>query len=554
LGSPAPAISAATTLGQLLGSFTPDPNGQDVLQYLRGSAAQEVRNGGPFRNRSHTLGDIVNSNPQYVGAPSQGEPAASYTSFAAAYASRPAVLYVGADDGMLHAFDAQTGNERFAYIPTGVYPKLIDLVSPYYDWAHQFYVNGSPQSSDVQFIDGSWHTMLVGTEAQGGASVYALDVTNPAAITTETALAASVLWDFTDVDMGYGFSTPSINMTAAGWQVFVGNGYDSAGERPVLYALNPQTGAITAKIDLCAAVAVSNPTACNSGVANGLSSVAVVNTGGELTAFANLLYAGDLQGNLWRVDISNANPALWAVSILFQARDASNNLQPITTTPVVSLNPRYPQVLGTMVFFATGQLLGTPDLSNQNMQTIYGVYDPPAGYAAPLTRSSLVQQMLTAVQQGASTLDVVTGNAVAIPTQKGWYIDLSLNAGERVVTDPTLQAGELILTSYIPNEIACTGGGSSNFYVINYATGSSFPSPQFDVNGDGVINSGDTVNSGGASQNPVGMSLGNVFAAAPTVLSTAGGSMALTTLSNGTILTTKLAGQTLSRQGWWEIR
>jgi type IV pilus assembly protein PilY1 len=406
----------------------------------------------------------------------------------------------------------------------------------------------------VQFADGTWHTLLVGAEAQGGASVYALDVTNPAAITTEAALASSVLWDFTDVDMGLGFSTPSINDTAAGWLVFVGNGYDSVNEKPVLYALNPQSGAITSKIDLCASVAQSIPGACNPGVANGLSSVAVVNTGGELTGFANLLYAGDLQGNMWRVDISNADPAQWVVSILFQARDASNNLQPITTTPAVSLNPRYPQVLGTMVFFATGELLGTPDLANQNIQTIYGVYDPPAGYAAPLTRSSLVQQTLTAVSAGATTLDVVTGNAVAIPTQKGWYIDLSLNPGERVITDPTLQAGELILTSYIPSTSPCTGGGSSIFYVINYATGSSFPSPQFDVNGDGIINSGDTVGSGGAAQNPVAMSLGNVFASAPTTISTAGGSMALTTLSNGTRLTTLLAGQTLSRQGWWEVR
>jgi len=282
--------------------------------------------------------------------------------------------------------------------------------------------------------------------------------------------------------------------------------------------------------------------------------VAVVNTGGELTGFANLLYAGDLQGNMWRVDISNSDPTQWAVSILFQATDALNNPQPITTTPAVSLNPRYPQVFGTMVFFGTGELLGTQDLANTKTQTIYGVYDPPAGYATPLTRSSLVQQTLTAVPDGTTTVDVVTGNAVAIPTQKGWYIDLTLKVGERSVTNPTLQAGELILTTYIPNGNQCTGGGSSNFYVINYATGGTFPSPQFDVNGDGLINSGDTVTSGGARQNPVGMSLGNVFAAAPSTVSTAGGSMALTTLSNGTIKTTKLAGQTLSRQGWWEVR
>jgi type IV pilus assembly protein PilY1 len=453
---------------------------------------------------------------------------------------------------MLHAFDVATGNERFAYIPTGVYSNLIKLVSPYYNAVHQFYVNGSPQSADVQFAsDNTWHTLLVGTEAQGGSSVFALDVSNPAAILSESVLASDVLWDFTDVDMGEGFSTPSINNTAAGWQVFVGNGYDSVNGKPVLYALNPQTGAITSKIDLCAAVAATLPTACNTSVANGLSSVAVVNTGGELTGYANLIYAGDLQGNVWRIDISNATPSSWAVSILFQAKDSLGNAQPITTTPAVSLNPRYPQLLGTMVFFGTGQLLGTPDLSNTKTQTIYGVYDPPAGYTTPVTRSSLVQQTLTSVADGSTTVDVVTSNAVSIPTTKGWYIDFTLHAGERVINNPTLQAGELILTTYIPPQNVCTAGGSSYFYVINYATGGSFPSPQFDVNGDGVINSADSVTVNGVTMNPVGMSLGNAIGSAPTLISTTSGSLALTTLSNGTIDTTKLTGQAMTRMGWW---
>ncbi len=554
-GTPSRGIATSTTLGTELESFTLDTSGQDVLQYLRGSSAKEQRNGGQFRNRSHKLGDIVNSSPQYVGPPDQGEPASSYLTFQSTYANRPAVIYIGANDGMLHAFDAVTGNERFAYIPTGVYANLIKLVSPYYNAVHQFYLNGSPQSADVQFAsNNSWHTLLVGTEAQGGSSVFALDVSNPAAITSESALAADVLWDFTDTDMGEGFSTPSINNTAAGWQVFVGNGYDSVNGKPVLYALNPQTGAITRKIDLCAAVATTLPSACNTSVANGLSSVAVVNTGGELTGYANLIYAGDLQGNVWRIDISNATPSNWAVSILFQAKDSLGNAQPITTTPAVSLNPRYPQVQGTMVFFGTGELLGTPDLSNTKTQSVYGVYDPPAGYATPLTRASLVQQTLTAVADGSTTVDVVTGNAVSIPTAKGWYVDFTLNVGERVVNNPVLQAGDLILTTYIPPGNVCTAGGSSYFYVFNYATGGSFPSPQFDVNGDGSVNSSDSVSVNGTTKNPVGMSLGNVVASASTLISTTSGSLALTTESNGTINTTKLQGQAMTRQGWWEIR
>ena len=327
-------INPGTTLGQDLTTFTADTNGQDVLNYLRGSYAQDQNNGGQFRKRTHRLGDIVNSDPLYIGAPSAANQTPSYVAFAAANAARRPVLYVGANDGMLHAFDATSiqsaapfngsttgGNELFAYIPRGVYGNLINLVNPYYNAVHQYFVNGSPQASDIQFADASWHTVLVGTEGAGGTSVYALDVTNPASITSEGALASAVLWDFIDPDMGLGFSTPAIASTPVGWTVFVGNGYNSPTQKPFLFALNAQTGATVSKIDLCAAV----PTACNLTASNGLSTVIAVNSGGQLAGFANIVYAGDLQGNLWRVDVSNPNPAMWTATVMFQARDPLGN-------------------------------------------------------------------------------------------------------------------------------------------------------------------------------------------------------------------------------------
>jgi type IV pilus assembly protein PilY1 len=352
-----------------------------------------------------------------------------------------------------------------------------------------------------------------------------------------------------------GFSTPAIANTASGWTVFVGNGYNSPSQKPFIYALNAQYGpnAAVTKIDLCAAV----PAACNLAASNGLSTVIAVNSSGALAGYANILYAGDLQGNLWRVDISNANPALWTVTVLFEATDASGNRQPITTSPVASLNPRYPQVLGTMVFFATGQLLGVPDLGNLQTQTIYGIYDPPTTYATPVTlfNGNLVQQTLTTVAgpNGPAILD--TGNALSIPSSnKGWYIDLTLNSGERVVTDPRLESGgALVLTSYVPSINPCSAGGTSNLYVINYANGGYFTSPQFDLNNDGSINSGDQI--GGA--NPVGMSLGSVFAAAPTIRTANLGSVGaikLITESNDTIQSVGEKGSSKSRTAWWEIR
>jgi type IV pilus assembly protein PilY1 len=565
-GTPTSGIAATTQLGRDLETFTADPNGQDVLQFLRGSNLQEVRNGGQFRNRTHKLGDIVSSDPLYIGAPSSNNQSASYVTFAQTYKSRSPMIYVGADDGMLHAFNAATGTEAFAYIPTGVFANLPLLVNPYYNAVHQFYVNGSPQASDVQFSDNSWHTVLVGTEAQGGNSVYALDVTNPAAITTEGVLASDVLWDFTEADMGLGFSTPVLTNTAVGWQIFFGNGYNSRNGKPFLYAVDPQHGTQTVKIDLCAAV----PTACTLTVANGLSSVIAVNSSGQLTQNSNLVYAGDLQGNLWRVNISNPNPALWTVTVMFQARDPGNNAQPITTSPVATLNPRYPAVLGTMVFFVTGQLLGTPDLASTQVQTIYGIFDPAAGYSTPLQRTSaaLEHEQLSYASSNSAAF-VLTGSALSIPSQEGWYIDLNLPAcpgctpsqpahtGERGVTDPRIESGgAVVLTTYQPNSNVCTVGGSSYLYVLNFA-GGSFTSPQFDLNGDGQLNSSDTAtNSSGTTVFPVGMGLGAVFAAAPTIRTAnmpTAGAVKLITRSDGTIQTVVEKGNSKSRTAWWEV-
>ena len=566
-------IASSTVLGTDLESFTSDTNGADVVAYLRGSTAQYVENGGQFRNRTHILGDIVFSSPAYVGAPSAPNLSASYLAFATANATRPPVLYVGADDGMVHAFDATTGDERFAYIPTGVYANLINLVSPYYNARHLFYVDGSPQQADVQFSNGTWHTLLFGTEAAGGKSVYALDVTNPATITAESQLATAVQWDFTDTDMGLGYATPMIANWNTGQMMFLGNGYDSTNEKPFLYVLQPQTGAIFAKVDLCAAV----PTACNLAVANGLSTAISVNTSGDPTAPANMVYAGDLQGNLWRVDISNSTPSNWAVSVLFQARDSLGNPQPITAAPVATLNPRYPQIAGTMVFFGTGQLLGIPDLSDVNMQTIYGVYDPPAGYTTPLTRSSLVQQVLSAATIGTTNVAIVTGNPVSIPSTKGWYIDLTLNSGERVVNTPLLQSGVVLVTSTQPSTSSCTAGGLSFSYFINFATGSAFPTPQFAISGT-TINSGSTYTNPttGVTSVPLGVELGSGFYANATMENTASSctGTGCTTGSGGTgappagwhwvyncpasgslVCTPRLMkGSNSHRISWWEVR
>lgn len=505
-GSPTSGIGSTTALGEALSTNPADTKGQDALDYLRGDRALEQLQGGPYRTRTHVLGDIVDSAPLYVGAPSGAYQSASYTAFEQQYSARTPVLYVGANDGMLHAFNAATGNELFSFIPYAVFSNLIQLTYPLYNQNHLFFVDGSPGAWDVQFSDSSWHTVLVGDEAGGGNSVFALDVTNPSSMTSEANVAKDVLWEFTDSNLGDTFGTPSVASTNAGTFVFFGNGYNSAAETPYLYALNPQTGAVAAKINLCSADA----SACNSSQPNGLSQVTLVNSSGGL-AGANLLYAGDLQGNVWRVDISSSTPANWTATLLFKAVDSSGNPQPITTSPVVTLNPDFPRLPGLMVFVGTGRLLTTSDLSSAQIQSMYGLYDAlPNG--SPITRSQLVQQTLSAttittVNNTTVAARTVTSNPVKLPTQLGWYIDFSVAPGEAVTTQAILVEGALIFTTNQPSGIACQGGFNSWLYALNFRDGGLFPVPVLDENESGTVSS---------SQTPVaGLYLGDVYASSP---------------------------------------
>ncbi len=547
-----------------------DGLGSNRLNYLRGDTTNEIHNGGAFRDRSHLLGDIVDSAPLYIGAsngPYMGDP--SYQTFAASTASREPMLYVGANDGMLHAFNALTGQEEFAFIPNGVFSNLNTLTSSTYNLAHRFFVDGSPSAGDVKFAsDGKWHTVLAGGLNDGGNSIYALDVTNPSAITNETNLASDVLWEFTHPRVGLTYSRPvfaltndtgSTNANPYGFLVFFGSGYNNVNSNPILYAVNPETGKLVSRdvsqvgtpisgINLCAAV---SPNPCSSSLPNGLSSVVVVNSGGNLSQPVDTLYAGDLQGNLWKVDISNSNPGSWVVSLLFQARDASNNPQPITVTPAVSLAPTFPGISGTVVYFGTGQYLGVPDQTTTQTQSFYAVLDNGSG--TTVTRSQLQPQVLTTTTLGATTVRTITNNSVNWSTQRGWYMDLP-QSGERAITDPRLYNGEVVFTTFVPAPGAtCTAGGASFLMAVNYTNGGSFPQPQLDINGDGKLDGNDQV--GGL--NPVGIGLGQVFASAPAILSASLGSiqvMKLTTLSTGTIMNVGERGGQPGQWSWWQIQ
>jgi type IV pilus assembly protein PilY1 len=385
-------------------------------------------------------------------------------------------------------------------------------------------------------------------------------VTAPQTLITEALLSSAVLWDFTDVNMGDTFSRPAVVNANEGALVLFGNGYNSTAQKPFFYALNAQTGAVVGKIDVCSKVAT---TYCNLALANGLSSVTAVSLNGDLSSNATLVYAGDLQGNMWRIDISNVNPASWTVTVLFQARTPTGGtsatptapLQPITVAPAVTLNPNYPRYVGEMVFFGTGQMFGIPDLTSTTAQSVYGIYDNNSVPSTPIMRASLVQQTLTATTINLTAGGTLPGrtdsaNTVNLLQKSGWYVDLTLVAGERVVSDPQVDSGAVVVTSVQPATSTCTGGDYSWLNLFNFATGGAFASAPLTL----------------TSQIIEGISLGETYAAAPRVEIDANGpvSREIMVTESGTGLATSLNntvpiqgfdmyGRSLHRTAWTEL-
>lgn len=532
-----------------------DTLGAARVNYLRGNTTLEKRNGGVFRNRSHILGDMVFSQPIYVGQPSDPYFLASYRNFQVAQANRNPMIYVGANDGMLHAFDALTGAERFAFVPYGVFNNLIQLTSPLYNQSHLFFVNGSPQAGDVQFNDASWHTLLVGGEGAGGKSIYALDITDPIP-STELNLANKILWEFTEADMGLSYSEPQIapirlNGTQLTFAVFFGNGYNSPNNKSVLYAVNPENGQLIRKMDLCAAVV----TACDPNNPQGLSTVTVAHTNGLQGQPITSIYAGDLQGNLWVINVSNSDPSQWSARVLFKARDTQGNSQPITTAPIVTLHPNYPRIQGLFILFGTGRLVAQSDLSNPQIQSVYGIWDKPI-VSTTFTRSNLQSQSLTAVPPATSglsrTILLGTNSMVNWGTNLGWFNDL-LYPGQGVITAPQLLNKTFIATlNTPPTGNICNAPFTSMLLEINYSTGGSFINPQLDINGDGIINSTDQYQ----GQYAVGMTLLPGYASTPTII---GPNLnnhygKLITQSGGQQSVILNPNNTSRKTGWWQIK
>lgn len=506
--------------------------GADLLNFLRGDTSNEGA-GQNFRDRSKILGDIVNSAPMFVGLPRGSYPdnleTKSYSSFLSANSARQGVVYVGANDGMLHGFDETTGSEVLAYVPNAVYANLHNLTSDSY--AHRYFVDEGPNSVDVFMAgmdggNGLWRTALLGGLGGGGQGVYALDVTDPSSF--DEANAANIaLWEFNDADdadLGYTFGQPQLAKMADGsWAAVFGNGYNnteadgnaSTTGHAVLYIVDVETGDLLKKIDTQAGD-VNTP--------NGLATPQLVDHDGDF--IVDYIYSGDLLGNLWKFDVTAGNANNWD-SAYKQGNTpeplfTTDSGQPITSQPQLAAHPD--NLDGFMVYFGTGKYLEATDNSSvsQTTQTFYGIRDKDENNLTAFDSSDLLLQSISnqyvatfdtdgdEIDDESYTLRDVSDEEIDWDIHMGWKLDLipdqiegSANAnnfGERQVTNATILKGRIVFTTLLPSAEECEFGGSSYLMELDLRDGGKIGTPVFDLNGNGIFDADDTDASGRASR------------------------------------------------------
>lgn len=421
--------------------------GEARVNWIRGNRANETANGG-MRVRTKLLGDIVNSNPVYSGnaAPRNIDLPDGGSSYQAYARTKHKTLYVGANDGMLHAFNAETFQEVFAFVPNGVYSKLANLTRRNYGGQvnpHQYLVDGPLYVGDA-YIGGAWKTILVGALGAGGRGVYGLDVTNPSTPT--------VLFEFTEEDypqLGYVLGRPVIApLTNGRWAAVFGNGYGvgSTSQLLVVDLEAPNSG---------------NTKMINTGTGTGLSGPSLLP---NLLSQVEYAYAGDLLGNIWKFNLVDGLVEYSAP--LFVAKDQFGVRQPITGGLTLGVNLQLDSAL--MVYFGTGRYFDTGDNSTaaSPQHSFYAIADLGTPLAA--ARSGILHTKTLVDSSGARTVmgekvtsGGVTRSAVDWQTKKGWHLDFATISGERVTTKPALTQDRLIFNTIIPSAVACEHGGRS---------------------------------------------------------------------------------------------
>lgn len=458
-----------------------DSNGSARVDYLRGSRENE---GTLFRTRhAALLGDIVNSGITYLqgsGPARNGVNFPNHAEYRASTRNRPGVVYVGGNDGMLHAFSAVNGRELFAYIPSAVFANLPGLAR--LDFQHRYFVDSTPMVGDIETSSGNWATYLVGGLGAGGRGYYALNITNQSnfAGMSEGAMASMARWEFTSVqdpDLGYTFNEPSLNPVTGAflqiakvadssnqngvWRVIVGNGYGSDTGVATLFMLNAVTGAASTKLQ------------AHAGPFNGLSTPTPLDTDGD--GLVDTVYAGDMQGNMHKFQFSRSTAGQWVVA---PSGDASGSWryigrvyesgQPITTAPSVA-----PSCAGTGwdVMFGSGKLNEGGDYTDNSPRSFFSVRDEGnSSLTVPASDLVEIQYEATTLANGRIGRDWDTPD---FSNRRGWRMNFT--DGERVLSNSTLppDTGVVLFATTQPSGDVCAPGNNGFVMAVNRCTGAS---------------------------------------------------------------------------------
>jgi type IV pilus assembly protein PilY1 len=389
----------------------------EIINYIRGVDIDGYRDRDGWK-----LGDVISSAPVVAGSPGDFHQYNDYMAFRAAHENRERVVYVGANDGMLHCFRASDGEELWGYIPQACLPRLKDLLNDQY--CHEYFVDATPEVIDA-FVGGYWRTVLLCGQGEGGDSYFAIDVTDPN--------APYLMWDESLPTYGESWSKPQVARVSGYSEplVFFGSGPDDVNGEAQLVALDLATG-----------VVVWSDLLSSSMEMNMATGPVVIDM--EFDGWDDLLYVCDLAGHVWRFDLTSAP---FQKELLF-ATD-----QPIQASPILTVD----ELGQVMVYFGTGRYIDQDDINDVSQQTFYCVIDNQSGVS--VDRYDLVDQ--------TSSIQQVTSGF------RGWYIDLVQAAGERITKQDAMVAGVVYFTSFQPNSEVCGSGGWSWLYAVDFRDGSA---------------------------------------------------------------------------------
>ncbi|NDY71793.1 hypothetical protein DO021_01410 [Desulfobacter hydrogenophilus] len=490
------------------------------------------------------LGDIINSAPAIVSSvPPYYYKFDDYFTFKynSTVYNRAAMVYIGANDGALHAFQLEDGVEKWRFYPDAVASKLANAESdPAQDmcsssYCHQFLLDGSPELADI-YVNSTtgWRTILTTGLGKGGSAFFSLDITHSEDFDAADNIKSKFLWEFTDTELGLATSDPvtarvSNGTPSTGWVTFFGSGEaestsDQSNKEAYLFAVKSYNessvwvdtdGNDIYKVKLSPTTLLDDKT----------SSPLVVDTHNDDYIYDNI-YIGNLYGNLYRVSGIGFNEVPDS-DILFNSGNTDHST-PISATPSYA----YDSDGNLWVYFGTGQYSEQADKVSTSQQYFYGLYDKNAAInddgSAPYTLSNLALLETDIVEaysldadgdrvdmdgDGDVDSDKYTYRTIscsspdtngdcnpstthsALTDEKPWAIKLytssSGNPSERIITQPLITSGIVFIVTFVPDGDVCEGNGDAWILAVDWETGETLSDPVFDINGDGTIDDAD---------------------------------------------------------------